>query len=112
MTGLRTKGAGFGVLRAAAGFATVATRRASGFERRVRSAENGELRIGCARAVVRLALLPAGASLAGRVAAVSALGGRAPARARVLLDARERAGAAFAVPAAEVGDRFALDPMG
>jgi hypothetical protein len=39
----------------------------------------------------------------------AALGAAAPARAP---DARERAGTAFAVSAAEVGARFELDPIG
>jgi hypothetical protein len=110
MTGLRTKGAGVGALRGAAGFATVATLRASGVERRVRSAVNGERRIGAAFAVARRVPLTAGTSLVEGVAAALVLGARTPARACVV-DAHERTGAAFAVPAAVVGDRFALDPM-
>jgi hypothetical protein len=101
---LRAKGAGFGVLRGAAGFAAVAARGFPGGERRTPSSTNGERRIGRAGAPLRLVPLSAEASFAERAAT-------APARAFVV-DARECAEAAdLAVPAVG-GDRFlALLPI-
>jgi hypothetical protein len=86
--------------------------RVSSDERSERAVETGEERIGSARALLGLALFAAGA--AGIFSDEVDLGSaalRAGAFARVL-DVRERAGAALAVPAAVEGDRLELDPIG
>jgi hypothetical protein len=73
----------------------------------------GEERIGRARALFAFAGFAAGAagifSAAAGTFGGAALGAAAPARAPGV---RERAGTAFAVSAAEDGDRFGLDPNG
>ena len=109
---MRTKGAGFaraGVFLPGPTWAW----RVSSDERSERSVDTGEERIGSARALFAFAGFAAGAagifSGAGAAFDAAALGAAAPARAP---DVRERAGTAFAVSAAEEGDRFGLDPIG